>query len=274
MSDANSEICRGPATWAQPQCFFKVLDCNVSLPIPQPDPAAPRPTNGETWIELECPIDEGESRIDVSLEVAKHMGSFPENKRVVRGCSQRPTGIVDPLLAHPILILVPSIRMRKDVTAGDQHESRAIVRVAFESLPEQIERTQHALFVPGLPRGSCPQKQVIGGQIIGRTMGRTKRFRRLQGRFDHASDTQRDAVLKFEDVLHRAVKMISPQMRDADRVDQLRGYAHAVARLANRTLQHVANAKFATNLLHIDRPALVGEARITRDHEEPSDTAE
>src|SRR5215831_17986023 len=39
-------------------------------------------------------------------------------------------------------------------------------------------------------------------------------------------------------------------------------------------LQHVAYSKFPTNLLHLYRPALVSEARIAGDHEQPAYAAE
>ena len=54
-------------------------------------------------------------------------------------------------------------------------------------------------------------------------------------------------------------------------IDELSGNAHAVRRLADAAFQHVAHAQFAADLLHIDRPALVGEARIARDDEQPAD---
>src|SRR5215831_2332698 len=131
VSDANSEPSRGFATGVEPQGLFEVLDSKVCLPAPRPEPATPLPTNGEAWIELQCPIYKGECWIDISLEIAKHIGSLPENIRVVCCCSKRPTGILDTLLAIPFLILAPSIEMKTEVTTGDQRESRAVVRVVF-----------------------------------------------------------------------------------------------------------------------------------------------
>src|SRR4029077_6836288 len=49
-------------------------------------------------------------------------------------------------------------------------------------------------------------------------------------------------------------------------VDELAGNADAVARLAHTTFQHVAHAEVATDLLHIDRLALVGEGRVACDY--------
>src|SRR5262252_4290686 len=52
-------------------------------------------------------------------------------------------------------------------------------------------------------------------------------------------------------------------------IDELACDAHAVCCSAHAALEHVANAKVAANLRHTDGAALVGEARIAGDHEEP-----
>src|SRR6516164_4314267 len=54
-------------------------------------------------------------------------------------------------------------------------------------------------------------------------------------------------------------------------LDQLRGDADPLASLAHRASEHIAHAQLATDPLHIDSLALVGEARIAGDHEEPAD---
>ena len=67
-----------------------------------------------------------------------------------------------------------------------------------------------------------------------------------------------------------------PSKRSAQRcapvagIDELPGDAHSVPGLAHAAFEHIAHAQFAPDLLHIDGPALVGEARIARDHEQPA----
>jgi hypothetical protein len=56
--------------------------------------------------------------------------------------------------------------------------------------------------------------------------------------------------------------------------DQLRGDPHTTAGLAHRAFEDIAHAELAPDLLHIDRLALVGEARIPGDDEEPADARE
>ena len=75
-------------------------------------------------------------------------------------------------------------------------------------------------------------------------------------------------------VTRQAVEAVGPNMRAADCVDQLRGDAHATARLAHRAFEHIAHPQIAADLLHIDRLALVRETGIAGDHEQPADAAE
>src|SRR5882672_9703893 len=63
-------------------------------------------------------------------------------------------------------------------------------------------------------------------------------------------------------------------MRPGHGVDQLPGDAHAVAALAHRAFEHIADAKLMPDLLHIDRLPFVREARIAGDDEEPADAGE
>src|SRR3546814_18180011 len=53
------------------------------------------------------------------------------------------------------------------------------------------------------------------------------------------------------------------------RIDELYGDTYALFRFAQAALQHVAHAELAPHLLHIDHPALVSEACIAGDDEQP-----
>jgi hypothetical protein len=63
------------------------------------------------------------------------------------------------------------------------------------------------------------------------------RFRRLQGRLNNAGNAHRDFVLYVEHVFERAVEAVSPKLRPAEGVDQLRDDAHATVRLAHRSFK-------------------------------------
>jgi hypothetical protein len=65
--------------------------------------------------------------------------------------------------------------------------------------------------------------------------------------------------LKVENVIEQAVEMVGPEMSSLPHVDQLCGYAHPVAALSHRTFEHIADAQFAPDLLHVDCPPFVSE---------------
>src|SRR5690348_11810285 len=68
--------------------------------------------------------------------------------------------------------------------------------------------------------------------------------------------------------------MVGPEMRAAECINQLGSDPHTPAALAYRAFEDIADAEFAADLLHVDRLALVGEARIAGDYEERADAAE
>jgi hypothetical protein len=78
-------------------------------------------------------------------------------------------------------------------------------------------------------------------------------------------------VLKLEDILKRAIEAISPEMGACGCIKQLRGNADAVSNPANRAFQHIQDAKLFADLFHVHCSILVGEARISGDHEELAD---
>ena len=89
-------------------------------------------------------------------------------------------------------------------------------------------------------------------------------------RRDRADDARGHLVLQLEDIVEAAFEAFRPQMRPGGGIDQLSGDAHPVRGLAHAAFQHVAHAQLAADLLYVHRAALVGEARIARDHEQPA----
>ena len=83
------------------------------------------------------------------------------------------------------------------------------------------------------------------------------------------SDRRRfgDFVLHRKDVGEIAIVTLGPDMLAALGLNTLRGDANAIAGFAQAAFEHIAHTKFAADLLHVDRTALVGEGRIARDDE-------
>ena len=72
-----------------------------------------------------------------------------------------------------------------------------------------------------------------------------------------------DLVLHVENVSEVAVVALGPDMIASQGLDQLCGYPDAVAGFAQAALKDIPDTEVASDFLHIDRAAFVGEARIT-----------
>src|SRR6185437_16251755 len=89
-------------------------------------------------------------------------------------------------------------------------------------------------------------------------------------RLDRRDDRFSDLVLHSEYVGDAAVVALGPDMAAGGDVVELGGDAHAVAGLAHAAFDHVTDAEFLGDLLHVHGFALVDEGRVARDHEEPA----
>ena len=123
---------------------------------------------------------------------------------------------------------------------------------------------------PGVKARHAAQEVVIGVEAFGRLALCAFDFGAFKLMRDRADDALGDPILKLEDVVERAFIALGPEMAAGRCIDELSGNAHAVRRFADAAFQHIAHAQVAADLLHIDGPALVGEARIARDHEQPA----
>src|SRR5262249_58316757 len=113
--------------------------------------------------------------------------------------------------------------------------------------------------------------EVVRAEIVGALAPRALGLGATDARLDDPDDGLRHLVLEIEDVVQYAVIFVGPEMAAGFGLDQLSRDAYALAVLAHATLEHVADAELASDLLDVDDFALVGEARIPRDDEQPVD---
>src|SRR5499426_815009 len=113
------------------------------------------------------------------------------------------------------------------------------------------------------------QVVLVGAEALGRLAFCTLDLSLLQPRRDCAHDACGHLVLQIEDVVKCTLETICPEMHSGRCIDELRRDSHPVCCLAHAAFEHVAHPELATNLFHVHRPALVGKARIARDHEQP-----
>src|SRR5271154_7074563 len=72
-------------------------------------------------------------------------------------------------------------------------------------------------------------------------------------------------VLQHEYISQIAVEPVRPEMASAQRLDELGVDSYSRRRPPDAAFDDVANAKLLGDRADIDRPALVGKARIARD---------
>ena len=147
---------------------------------------------------------------------------------------------------------------------------RREIRIELDRLVEQRQP-----FADGLPGAliqvrPAAQIVVVGVEALGRLALGALDLRPLELRRDRADDARGHLILQLEDIVERAFEAVRPEMRRGRSVDELPGDAHPVRRLAHAAFQHVAHAQFAADLPHVDRAALVGEAGVARDDEQPA----
>ena len=83
---------------------------------------------------------------------------------------------------------------------------------------------------------------------------------------DNAIDEKVLPRLTAEDLKDLGVGLVGHRRTLLDAIAALRGDANALAGPANGALQHRMHAEFLPDGANVDRAALVGEARIARDH--------
>src|SRR6516164_1063884 len=118
-----------------------MLNGSIGLTGPQAKPSASRPTDCVAWIEIKGAINEGNSYIDVSLEVAENVGRVAEDIGVVARSLKRAARQIESVLTIPPLIFAPAICIKSCVQKGRLRKSQSIVRVTVERPPQEIKGT-------------------------------------------------------------------------------------------------------------------------------------
>jgi len=81
-SDPHHDPRRGIAR-IEAQRGLEVVNREIRLPSPQPEPATPVPSASEARVELERTVDQCDGGIDVLAEITQHVGSAAEHVCIV-----------------------------------------------------------------------------------------------------------------------------------------------------------------------------------------------
>jgi len=76
-------------------------------------------------------------------------------------------------------------------------------------------------------------------------------------------------ILKIENVVQHPVEVVSPNVRGANRVNELACDAYPVASLSHATFENVLHTKVTSHLFNVDGPTPVSKTRIACYHEQP-----
>jgi hypothetical protein len=184
--------------------------------------------------------------------------------------------------ARPSLRLVQRLRRIRRPAAhvlgkrGERHACvrRGEIRIDLDRAAVHRLRLQHRVARAAAEQFSRAQPGFVGLYVGGRVPAQPLRLVLRQLDRERADDVLHHLVLRREDVGEIAVEPLGPDMPAAAGIDELRGDAHAVAGLAGAALEHEAYPEVTPDLLHFDRPALVGERGVARDDEQGRDLRE
>jgi len=168
-----------------------MLDRGIGIPSPQPEPGALLPATSETRIQLQSALDQLDSAIDVLTKVREHISCIGEDLRLATGDPKRPAGKIDAITAVRLWDIGPAANMEIDVNPRSQSKGEPVARIPFDRLPQEVARPDDRVFFPGKSEGESAQVEIIGGQVIGRLLGRAAYLRGLQSWLDDASDVNR-----------------------------------------------------------------------------------
>src|SRR5437588_11694187 len=115
-----------------------MFDRDIGLPGKIPQHGTPRPTASKARVESEATIDHAEGDIDVLAKISERERS-DGNLGVVGGEPDRPSSQIDTRATVCLQIIDPAVHFELLVTKGCQGEGGAVMRIAFDRLPEQVE---------------------------------------------------------------------------------------------------------------------------------------
>src|SRR5882757_309796 len=115
-----------------------MLDREIGLPGKIPEHSAPQPAASKARVEGERTLDQSYGDIDVLAKIPEHERGTGKDIGVIRRGPERPAGQVDTLATAGLPVVRPAICVEQVVTVGRQGEGGAVMRIAFDRLPEQV----------------------------------------------------------------------------------------------------------------------------------------
>src|SRR6185503_3150039 len=145
--------------------------------------------------------------------------------------------------AGPMILRVEIVRHR------EARIRLRVVRVELDCAAQKSDDLIEYLAILLLTEQQLPptKEKVVRLQIRGWGLGNPRRLARRQPYLESLDDVPGDLVLNRENVCEVAIVAFRPHMSARGGIDQLCGDSDAVARAADRTFQHRADAKLASD---------------------------
>jgi hypothetical protein len=166
--------------------------------------------------------------------------------------------------------MLPPLERAPGEADGAQAMGLGVTGVELDGAVHQDERLPGARLRVLAVEEHRPDKVLPGVQALGRLPLQALVLGSVDVRLDTPDHALGNLVLDGEDIVERPVVALRPEVSAALRLDELPGDPDPVAALPHATLEDVADPKLAADLADVHVAALVGEARVPSDHEQPS----
>jgi len=111
-----------------------MLDREIGVARPQPEPSAPLPATSGTRIEFQAAVEQGDGDGDFFAEVAECVSRLTEDIRIVAGYLKGPLGECDAFPATYLRVLGPAVDMHLEMAGRCLNQSGAVARIALDHL--------------------------------------------------------------------------------------------------------------------------------------------
>ncbi|MET4092888.1 hypothetical protein ABID60_008643 [Bradyrhizobium sp. S3.5.5] len=251
----------------QTQCGVELLDCGVTTTKPELAPTVPMSCDDEVWVQLYRAHEKSIAFLDLACHLGERVSGHRKHRRIVRFKLDRPPRQSRGFTVFLGFISDPVENIPQDIATGAERVCTREFGIDLAGSFCELDSLDACFLGEFEEGGKCPKIIVVSLKVVGRLALGALDFGALQSRGDCADDAARQPILQVEKIFDLTVKPVRSEIQAGRRVDQLTGNSDSIAGLAHTAFEHVANAQLLTDLFDVDRPALVGQSRMSRDDE-------
>ena len=245
-----------------------MLDCQFRLAQPNPQPSAILPRSREVRIERKSLVNECRCVVEITCDAGKHEPGRSEGKRVIPAQLRRLASQLFRLLDLGQAIGHPPISHACFKAHRRRRMGQGVVRVQLHRLEEMLPCVAKGVLCVIVSERNASHIVVVRIEAVGWLMLCALKLRQRHFGYDRADHARGHLILKTENVSQCAIKALRPKMHALGSVDELPSKSYPVPRPAHTAFKQIPHPQLMPHLLRVDIAAPVGEAGITRDHEQ------